>query len=165
MVPGPETQALTPYATWSGVPATAFGYDLENARTIVSFCAPLLDGWGTPGQFTRLWAERATVAADASLRLIQIEPSLSRTAARAEPCIAIHPGGESALAAGIARVLLEEKLVRASGPMPPLTLAESAEQSGLSADAIRDLARFFFFLSLSLSLFSFYFIFFCDFFP
>ena len=141
VVPGPETQALTPYATWSGVPATALGYDLENARTIVSFGAPLLDGWGTPGQFTRLWAERATGAADASLRLIQIEPSLSRTAARAEPWIAIHPGGESALAAGIARVLLEEKLVRASGPMPPLTLAESAEQSGLSADAIRDLAR------------------------
>ena len=61
----------------------SLGYDLENARTIVSFGAPLLDGWGTPGRFTRLWSERAAGAADPQLRLIQIEPSLSRTAARA----------------------------------------------------------------------------------
>lgn len=141
VVSGPEAQALTPYETWSGVPAAALGYDLENVRTIVSFGAPLLDGWGTPGQFTRLWAERAAGAADPDLRLIQIEPSLSRTAARAWQRSAIHPGGETALAAGIARVLLEEQLVQARDPMPPLTLAQSAEQSGLSTDAIRDLAR------------------------
>jgi hypothetical protein len=61
--------------------------------------------------------------------------------ARAWQRSAIHPGGEMALAAGIARVLLEEQLVQARGPMPPLTLAQSAEQSGLSTDAIRDLAR------------------------
>ena len=137
----PESRALTPYETWSGVSATALGYDLENARTIVSFGAPLLDGWGTPGRFTRLWAERAAGMAEPQLRLIQIEPSLSRTAARAWQWLAIRSGGETALAAGIARILLEEHLVRATGPMPALTLAESAEQSGISADAIRDLAR------------------------
>ena len=38
------------------MPADALGYDLENAQTIVSFGAPLLDGWGAPGRFTRLWA-------------------------------------------------------------------------------------------------------------
>ena len=68
-----ESQALTPYAGWSGVPVASLGYDLENARTIVSFGAPLLDGWGTPGRFTRLWSERAAGAADPQLRLIQIE--------------------------------------------------------------------------------------------
>ena len=64
-----ESQALTPYAEWSGVPVASLGYDLENARTIVSFGAPLLDGWGTPGRFTRLWSERAAGAADPQLRL------------------------------------------------------------------------------------------------
>ncbi|MGB8582111.1 MAG: hypothetical protein WCD47_14920 [Candidatus Sulfotelmatobacter sp.] len=141
VVAGAETQALMPYETWSGVPAAALGYDLENVKTIVSFAAPLLDGWGNPGGLPRLWAERAAGAADPDLRLIQIEPSLSRTAARAWRWSAIHPSGEAALAAGIARVLLEEQLVGARGPMPLLTLAESAEQSGLSTDAIRDLAR------------------------
>ena len=141
VVVGRELQALTPYEAWSGVPADALGYDLENVQTVVGFGAPLLDGWAAPGRFTRLWAERAAGRTDPQLRLIQLEPALSPTGARAWKRIAIRPGSESALAAGVARVLLEERLVRARGPMPTLTLAESAEQSGISADGIRDLAR------------------------
>jgi hypothetical protein len=137
----PELQSLKSYESWSGIPAEALGYDLENAGTIVSFGAPMLDGWGTPGRFTRLWAERTAGKPDPQLRLIQIEPSLSRTAARAGQWIAIRPGSEAAVAAGIARVLLEEKLVPSSRLMPPMTLAESAQQSGIGVDAIRELAR------------------------
>jgi len=118
-VSGPETQALASYESWSGVPVAGLGYDLENAQTIVSFGAPLLDGWGTPGRFARLWAERAAGSTDPRLRLIQVEASLSRTAARAWQWVPVHPGSEAALAAGLARVLLEERLVRAGGPMPP----------------------------------------------
>jgi hypothetical protein len=140
-VPGSETRALAPYASWSGVPAAALGYDLESARTIVSFGAPLLDGWGSPGRFTRLWAERAAGMADPQLRLIQVEASLSRTAARAWQWVPVQAGAEAALAAGVARILLEEHLVPAHGPMPPLTLADAAMQTGLTTDAIRDLAR------------------------
>ena len=145
---GPETQALAPYEIWSGVHAAALGYDLENAQTIVSFGAPLLDGWGSPGRFTRLWAERAAGSADPQLRLIQVEASLSgtslsRTAARAWQWVPVRAGSEGALAAGLARALLDEHLVSVSarGPMPPLTLADAAEQTGLSTDAILDLAR------------------------
>jgi hypothetical protein len=143
---GPETQALAPYESWSGVPVAGLGYDLENAQTIVSFGAPLLDGWATPGRFTRLWAERAAGSTDPQLRLIQVEASLSgtapsRTAAWAWQWVPVHAGSEAALAAGVARVLLEERLVQARGPMPPMTLAEAAEQTGLSTGAIADLAR------------------------
>jgi len=69
-----EEQSLAPYSEWSGVPASALGYDFENARTVVSFGVPLLDGWGAPGVFARRWAKREA-------RLIQIELTLSRTAA------------------------------------------------------------------------------------
>jgi len=141
LVPASETRALTPYETWSGVPASALGYDFENTQTIVSFGAPLLDGWGTPGRFTRLWAERAAGTANPQLRLIQVEASLSRTAARAWQWIPIPAGTESALAAGLARVLLEEHLVSASGPIPPLTLEDAAAQTGSTTEAIRNLAR------------------------
>lgn len=141
VVLGSETRALAPYENRSGVTATALGYDLENAQTIVSFGAPLLDGWGTPGQFTRLWAERAAGLTEPQLRLIQVEESLSRTAAKAWQWVPVHPGFEAALAAGLARVLLEEHLVSARGPMPALTLADAAVRTGLSTDAIRDLAR------------------------
>jgi len=141
VVRGAEARALAPYENWSGVPAAALGYDLENARTIVSFGAPLLDGWGSPGRFTRLWAERAAGMADPQLRLIQVEASLSHTAARAWQWIAIRPGSEAALAAGMARVLLEEQLVSARNPIPTVTMADAAEQTGLGETAIRGLAR------------------------
>ncbi len=136
-----ESKALGPYAEWSGVPVTALGYDLENARTIVSFGAPMLDGWGTPGRFTRLWSERAAGASDPQLRLIQIETSLSRTAGRAWQWVPIREGSEGKLTAGLARVLLEERLVSSHGPMPQLSLDEAAAQTGLTGDAIRELAR------------------------
>ena len=141
VVASPEIRALAPYESWSGVPAPCLGYDLENAQTIVSFGAPLLDGWGTPGRFTRLWAERAAGLSDPQFRLIQIDASLSRTAARAWRWIEIREGSESALAAGLGCALLEQKLVPAHGPIPSITLDESAGQTGVGVDAIRELAR------------------------
>jgi len=140
-VSGPETNALVPYAAWSEVPVSALGYDLENARTIVSFGAPLLDGWGTPGRFTRLWSERAAGQINPQLRLIQIEPSLSHTAARAWRWVAVREGTQSALAAALARVLVEEHLVKTQGPLPDMTLEQAAVQAGIPITAIRDLAH------------------------
>ncbi len=136
-----EERSLEPYAVWSGVPAAALGYDLENAGTIISFGAPLLDGWGAPGRLAKLWSERAAGMSEPGVRLIQVEPSLSRTANSAWQWVRITQGGEAALAAGLVRVLLEERLVAARGPMPQITLADSAERSGVRADAIRELAR------------------------
>jgi len=138
---GTEWKVLAPYTRWSGVPASDLGYDLENARTIVSFGAPLLDGWGIPGRFTRLWAKRSAGQNEPELRLIQIEDSLSRTATRAWRWIAVRPGTESALASGIARVLLEEKLVSTQAPLPDATVSEVALRTGLDISTIRELAR------------------------
>jgi hypothetical protein len=137
----PEEKALTPYEKWTGVPVSSLGYDLENAHTIVSFGAPLLDGWATPGRFTRLWSEKAAATSDPELRIIQIEPEQSRTAAFAWKWIRVRPGAETALAAGIARVLIEERLVSAAGPMPVMTLQEASKLTGADPDAIRQLAR------------------------
>jgi hypothetical protein len=137
----PEIRALMPYESWSGVPVSALGYDLENARTIVSFGAPVLDGWGIPGRFTRLWAEQAAGMSDPQFRLIQIENSLSHTASRAWQWVNIRSGSESALAAALARVLMEEKLVAVRGPIPNIAVADAARQAGVSESSIRELAR------------------------
>jgi anaerobic selenocysteine-containing dehydrogenase len=137
----PEDQALAAYERWTGVPGRALGYDLENARTIVSFGAPLLDGWLSPGRFSKLWAERAAGQADPELRLIQIEPSLSRTGSCAWRWIPIHPGSEAALAAGLTNVLVTERLVEANGPVPEMTRAEAASRAGFGPAALLDLAR------------------------
>ncbi|HTY84265.1 MAG TPA: hypothetical protein VMB19_08595 [Silvibacterium sp.] len=137
----PETQALTPYERWTGVSALSLGYDLENAGTIVSFGAPLLDGWGPPGRFTRLWADRSAGQTNPQLRLIQVDEVLSRTAARASQWVPVRAGSESVLAAELARTLLEEHLVPARGPLPLISPQEACDRTGLTADAIRGLAQ------------------------
>src|SRR5207302_8620284 len=141
VVASAELRTLAPYEEWSGIPATSLGYDFENASTIISFGAALLDGWGTPGRFSRLWADRGAGSSDPQLRLIQIGSSLSRTAARAWQWIKIRESSESALASGLARALLEQNLVPAHGPVPSMTLAESAAQTGISIGRICELAR------------------------
>jgi molybdopterin-dependent oxidoreductase iron-sulfur protein len=141
VIVGAESRSLFPYEKWTGVPAGSLGYDLENSKTILSFGAPLLDGWGMPGRFTHLWAERAAGIADAQLRLIPVESSLSRTASRAWQWISIRGGSESALASGVARVLLEQNLVPAHSFTPEMTLSQAADQTGLSTAAISDLAH------------------------
>jgi len=129
-----EERSLAPYAAWSGAPVTSLGYDFEHARTILSFGAPLLDGWGAPGRVPRLWSTGA-------LKLIQVEPSLSRTANAAWRWIQVPSGSEAALAAGLARVLLEEHISPARAPLPPTTVAEAAAQTGIAEETIRELAR------------------------
>ncbi len=94
----------------NGAPPDAItpGFDLENADFILSFGSGLLDGWGSPVHMFRTnTAWRKTQA-----RVIQIEPRLSRTAAKADRWIAITPGSEAALALGIAHVLISESLYR-----------------------------------------------------
>jgi hypothetical protein len=144
VVPTAELRALAPYEQWTGIPAACLGYDFEKAGTILSFGAPLLDSWGTPGRFTRLWAERAAGLSDPQLRLIQIDSSLSRTAARAWQWVQIRQGSESALASGLAVALHEQNLVPAHSPVPSMTLAESATQTGISVERIGELARLMF---------------------
>jgi hypothetical protein len=77
-------------------------FDLHQAKTVLSFGAPLLDGWGTPGN---------VIAARENFRLIQAEPLESRTASLADLWLPIRPGSEEALAQAIAGVLADRKRV------------------------------------------------------
>jgi hypothetical protein len=95
--------------------------DLAKVRTVLSLGAPVLDGWGTPGNVH---------AARPNFRLIQAEPWESRTAALADEWLPIRPGSESALALGLASVLKDPKTA-------PLNAAEA---TGLTEKRIVDLA-------------------------
>ena len=90
----------------------AYAIDLAAAKTVVSFGAPLFDGWGTPGN---------VFAARGNFRLIQIEPAETRTAALADTWLPILPGTESAMAAALAG---------------ETTIAEAARVTGLEEQAI-----------------------------
>ena len=119
-------------AAWKGgtyiAPARPLGetvaVNLANAKTVLSFGAPLLDGWGTPGN---------VIAAREHFRLIQVEPVESRTATLADLWLPIRPGAEEALALGIAHALGDRN---AAGFM----LADAAAATGLSEAQIVEVA-------------------------
>ncbi|MGA2037919.1 MAG: hypothetical protein ABSH42_01480 [Bryobacteraceae bacterium] len=89
-----------------------YAIDLTAAKTVVSFGAPLFDGWGTPGN---------AFAARANFRLVQIEPVETRTAALADVWLPIRPGTDPAIAAAFAG---------------EITVAEAARVTGVTEQAI-----------------------------
>lgn len=82
------------------------GFDLEHTDFILSFGCGLLDGWGSPVHLFKANAGWKKSGA----QVIQIEPRLSRTAAKADRWIPVNPGTEAALALGVAHVLIKEML-------------------------------------------------------
>jgi len=87
-------------------PQPAYAVDLAAAQTVISFGAPLFDGWGTPGN---VFSARPT------FKLIQIEPVESRTAALADTWLPIRPGSETAIAAALAGEMTLEDAARTAG--------------------------------------------------
>ena len=135
-------------------PTGPLGVDFEKPRTIVSFGAPLLEGWGTPGTVASIVARRN--AASNRLRVVQVEPHRSPTAEGADLWLPIVPGTEAAVALGLAHVLMTEGLVSAEaakravdleGPASfrsfvlPFDPASVERTSGIPAASLRDLAR------------------------
>ena len=76
------------------------GLDLERTRTLVSFGAPVLDGWGRPGRM---------LAAREGLRVVQVDAWRSPSAALADEWVAVRPGAEGPLALALAHVIVSEQ--------------------------------------------------------
>lgn len=85
-------------------------FDLENSDYILSFGCALIDGWGTPGRVINAWRMWHNAATKKDVKIIQIEARISDTASKATEWIAIKPGTETALALGIAHVLIRQGL-------------------------------------------------------
>ncbi len=92
-----------------GKESEQFGFDLENTKTILSFGAPIFDGWGTPGRTLQMLTGKSKNG-DKRLHLIQVETRHSRTASLADSWIPLNPGTEAAFAFGLANVLISENL-------------------------------------------------------
>ncbi|MGD8882835.1 MAG: molybdopterin-dependent oxidoreductase, partial [Desulfobacterales bacterium] len=82
------------------------GFDIENADFVLSFGSGLIEGWGSPGYMFRAKAKLR----DNGGRIDQVEPRLSKTAAKSDHWIATNPGTEGALAFGLAHVIIKDKL-------------------------------------------------------
>ncbi len=85
-------------------------YDFENANYILSFGAPLVEGWMSPVRQMHALAYLRQGRPGQRGKLVQVESRLSATAAKADEWIPVRPGTEGVLALGIARVLIEKEL-------------------------------------------------------
>ena len=84
------------------------GFDVENADHILSFGSGVLDGWGCP---VRMFQAHSRLI-EQNGKLVQVEPRLSNTAAKATSWIPVTPGTEADLALGIAYVIIQELLYK-----------------------------------------------------
>ena len=82
------------------------GFDLENSDFILSLGSGLLDGWGSP---VRMFKANSTWKEN-KVMVVQVEPRLSNTAAKADKWLPIKPGTEAAMALGCANVIINESL-------------------------------------------------------
>lgn len=91
--------------------AAPFVYDMENSDFILSFGSGLLEGWAGAGRMHNtwnIWRQGQSLSDYARTKIIQIEPRVSVTASKADKWIAIKPGTESALALGLAHIIIKE---------------------------------------------------------
>jgi len=86
-----------------GVQASA-GFDVENASLILSFGSGIIEGWGSPVRMFRANSKLKKTGG----KVIQVDPRLSKTAAKSDKWIPIKSGTEAALALGIAHVIIKE---------------------------------------------------------
>jgi len=82
------------------------GFDVDNTDFLLSFGSGYIQGWGSPVHMFRAhsrWRNRGG-------RVVQVEPRLSISAAKADDWLAIKPGTEAALAMGLSHVIITESL-------------------------------------------------------
>jgi anaerobic selenocysteine-containing dehydrogenase len=113
------------------------GYDLENARLVLSFGAPLFEAWWSPVQAYSAFGR--TPPGDVTRRrFVQIDTRFSRTAARAHEWVSVAPGTYGVLALGLAYVLLKEQTYNAAFVARHVTGFEDTTRDGYRSLVLRN---------------------------
>ena len=83
-------------------------YHIDKADFLLSFGANFLETWVSNVQFTRQFASFHEPKGEKKNVFVYVGPRLSMTAANADQWIMVPPGGESLVALGLLRLLLEQ---------------------------------------------------------
>jgi anaerobic selenocysteine-containing dehydrogenase len=135
-----------------GVRATP-GFDVKNCDYILSFGSGLIEGWESP---VFMFQGKSALVQNGG-KMGQIEPRLSKTAAKSDKWVAAKPGTEGALALGIGHVILSEGLYNQDFVanytagfaeykklvMDGFSPSAVSQMTGIDVEAIADLARDF----------------------
>jgi len=129
------------------------GFDVKNCDYILSFGSGLIEGWQSPVYMIQ--GKSALVQNGGKMG--QIEPRLSKTAAKSNRWIAARPGTEGALALGIGHVIIKEGLYNQDFVanytagfneykkvvMDGFSPSAVSQMTGIDVELIADLARDF----------------------
>lgn len=118
--------------------------NIADAKAVVSFGADFLGASASPVHFQAQYAKFRSMPRGT---LIQVEPAMSMTGANADHWVAVRPGGEVAVALGVARELIKTHGVSAKGLSRELNALISSHDalmveaaSGVGADKISKIA-------------------------
>jgi anaerobic selenocysteine-containing dehydrogenase len=82
------------------------GFDIQDSDFVLSFGSGLIEGWESP---VYMFRSKSALRSNGG-HMVQIEPRLSKTAAKSDKWIAVTPGSEGALALGLANIIIDEGL-------------------------------------------------------
>lgn len=99
-----DTYAMTLGLMQGGNPQA--GFDVENTDYLLSFGSGIIEGWGSTVRMFRANSQWHSGYG----KVVQVEPRLSTTAAKANRWVPVNPGSEAVLALGLANVILREKI-------------------------------------------------------
>lgn len=116
-------------------------FDLARASLTFSFGANFLETWLSPVAYTRGYARMRKQ--DKRGYLVQFEPRMSQTAAKADEWIALRPGSEGLVAAAIGRLAAEAKGQPAPAAFAGVDVAAAAQASGVPEETLQRLAGLF----------------------
>jgi anaerobic selenocysteine-containing dehydrogenase len=140
-----ERKAADSVFGWKGVPR----YDLGNARYVLGVGADFVGGWASPVYYGRQYGHFRQGRAGVRGKLVQAESRMSLTAENADEWLPLRPGSEPHFLVALARLILDEKLERKQGALPPevqesiagSNLADLIRVTGLEENHLRRIAR------------------------
>jgi len=124
-------------------------HDFARARFILSFGADFLDGWISPVEQQRGFAASHGYADGQMAKHVMFSPRMSLTGMNADEWVAIRPGSEAAIILAMANLLLNERARNPGdanalrGMLAAYTPEKAQQESGVSAEVIRQVAREF----------------------
>lgn len=86
------------------------GYDLENTRFFMVFGAGFLEAWQPTTYLLRMYGAMRRGRPGRRAKIVVVDPRHGVGASKADEWIPIRPGTDAALALGMARVMVKEKL-------------------------------------------------------
>ncbi|MBC8257848.1 MAG: 4Fe-4S dicluster domain-containing protein [SAR324 cluster bacterium] len=118
-------------------------YAFEKAGLILNFSADFLETWGNPVENARRFADMHAYQKGNKNKFVHISPHVSLTGAKADRWVVINPGTEGLVALAIAAVIQQENGSHTflKAYLESYSPENVAEETGVSAEAIRGLAK------------------------